>query len=122
MPSHQLGEEGGGGGGEDADTDEVAGAMSGGGEDGNFVLGGSAEELVGVAFGCAFYQYFEFFADVLAVAFKGELVLQGDHAVEAFDFYVFGDVVGHFAAGECAGSFGVFEHECGVKTCFAHER
>lgn len=47
---NQLGEEGGGGGGEDADTDEVAGTMAGGGEDGNFVLGGSAEELVGVAF------------------------------------------------------------------------
>ena len=48
--------------------------------------------------------------------------MQGDHAVEAFDFYVFGDVVGHFAAGECAGSFGVFEHECRIETGFAHQR
>lgn len=70
LRGNQLGEEGGGGGGEDADADEFAGTMTGGCEDGNLVLGCSAEKLIGVAFGSAFYQDFEFFADVAAVAFQ----------------------------------------------------
>lgn len=74
-PSNYLGKERGGGGGCDADADEVAGAACAGREDGDFVLGCTAEELAGVALRDTLDEHLELAADVATVAFERELVL-----------------------------------------------
>ena len=65
----------------DTDVDKFADVMISEGENDDFVLACTAEELVAATFACAFDEHLKRLADVAAVAFGGEFVLESNHTV-----------------------------------------
>ena len=101
---------------------EISGLMSPCREDYHLILRSATEKFLGVALRASLYKHFKLLADVSVVRFLGKFVLEGDHPVKTFDFYLFGNVVGKMLGGKCAGAFGIFEHESGVKAYKLHQR
>ena len=60
---------------------DEADSMISAGENDDFVLACTPEELVAATFACAFDEHLKRLADVAAVAFGGEFVLESNHTV-----------------------------------------